>query len=155
MEKEPIGKIRFFGSDILIDEDAYILDVLTDGSNIDLPLLSNISVNSFKLDEKVQTENKENLERFLQILKALKNSDMLNRVSKVENNNGILLYLDEGHVANLGENTNVQYKIMLLKEIIPREKNIAFIDLSNEKKPISKPLWGTLESQESQTSSEN
>lgn len=152
IEKEPMGKIRFFGSDILIDDEAYILEVSTDGSNIDLPLLNNISISSFKLDEKVQTENKETLEKFLKILKVLKNSGMLKSVFKIENNKGILLYLNEGHVANLGEDTNIQYKIMLLKEIIPREKNTAFIDLSNEKKPISKPLWGTLEAQ---ISSEN
>lgn len=149
VEKEPIAQIPFFGSQVLIDDEAIIIEVVTDGKEVKVPALTGVELTSFNLNKQIEMENQAELKKYLEILKELKNNDMLEKVEKITIKDSILIYFEEGHVAKLKDTSNLQYKIMLLSQILPRESNNVLIDLTNEEKPITKPLWGiNLESSE-------
>ena len=46
---------------------------------------------------------------------------------------------------------NLEYKILLLKEIVLKESNPVYIDLSDLNNIITKPAWGMFETRENNT----
>lgn len=143
-EKNPIAETIFYGSKLLIDENGYVLEVVTDNFQTDFAVLEGLSVSGITTGEKLECAEKEKLEYFLEILKNFNNNDMLNKVQKLlVKDNAFLVFLKEGHVVNLGENIdNLQYKVLLLNEIIVKETNAVYIDLSNLDMIVTKPVWG-------------
>ena len=68
---------------------------------------------------------------------------MLDKIEKMfMDNENYLIGLNAGHVACIGDTKNLQYKILLLKEIITRESNPVYVDLSNLDMIVTKPVWG-------------
>jgi hypothetical protein len=68
---------------------------------------------------------------------------MLNIVEKIDENNGIIIYTKNGHIANLGDMTDLDYKIKRLKAAANKETDEKYyFDISNLNiDTISKPLW--------------
>jgi len=152
-EKEPIAKVTFYGSKLLLDEDGYILEVVTDRDIDKIVELEGISASGIKTGTKLECKEEENFKYYLEILKIFSNNDMLNDVEKLTvMDEKILIYLKEKNIANFGENTyNLEYKILLLKEIVLKETNPVYIDLSNINNIVTKPAWGMFETSENNT----
>ena len=131
------------GSNILIDENGYILEIITDNEDIDLPLLNGIETFSMVINERVETDNQELLEIFLEVLKSLKNNDMLTNIVKIEKNESVLLYTKGGHIVNIGDISDLNYKMLRLKAVLDKNDIVPLhIDVSNVNIwPVSKPLW--------------
>lgn len=142
-EKEPVAKVKLLGSNILIDENAYILEIVTDDKEYDVPLLEGIETFSTVINEKLECNNQELLENFLEILKNLKNNDMLKNIVKIESKESLLLYTNRGQIVNIGDTSDLNYKFIRLKAIMNKEDTDNFyIDISNVNIwPVSKPLW--------------
>jgi cell division protein FtsQ len=142
-EKVPVSEVVFYGSKLLLDEEGYVLEVITDNLDTGFVKLEGISVRSITTGKKLECKEKEILEFYLEILKIFNNNDMLSKVEKLTiKDDNILVFLEKGHVTNLGDNENLQYKILLLKEIILRETNPAYIDLTDLNMIVTKPVWG-------------
>ena len=143
LEKEPVAKIKLLGSNILIDENGYILEIVTDDEDYKIPLLTEIETASTVINQPLECNNQELLGKFLEILKNLKNNDMLKDVIRIEDKDSLLLYTDAGHTVNIGDTSDLSYKLMRLKAIIAKENSInSYIDVSNINVwPTSKPLW--------------
>lgn len=145
-EKVPISEVTFYGSKLLLDEEGYVLEVVTDNLETNLVVLEGISAKSITTGEKLQCAEKEILESYLEILKIFDNNDMLKEAQKLTiKNKDVLVHLAKGHVVNLNDTENLQYKILLLKEIIERETNPVYIDLTNLDMIVTKPVWGMFE----------
>jgi len=142
-EKAPAGKITLLGSNILIDENGYILEIVTDDKEYDVPLLNGIETTSMVINEELVSDNQELFENFLEILKNLKNNDMLKKVVSIEGGDTLILRTVEGHIVNIGDTTDLNYKLMRLNAIIDKNDYAKYyIDVSNINTwPTSKPLW--------------
>lgn len=148
-EKKPVAEMVFYGSKILLDSEGYILEVVTDDFDANLTVLEGINTCSIIAGEKIECDNQEILQSYLEILKIFDNNDMLNKVDKISYSaDEFTIFLTEGHIVNFGGNDNLQYKVMLLNEIIEREFNTAYIDLSNLEMIITKPVWGMFNTKE-------
>ncbi len=144
-EKVAIAEVGFYGSKLLISENGDVMSVVTDDKETNLPVLEGITVKDVTAGEKLVCKEEEKLEKYLEVLKKLKENGIINNVVKLTENDGILVSFDIGHVAFLGDIDNLQYKISLIKEIWKKEENPAYIDLHNLEKIITKPVWGVLE----------
>lgn len=149
-EKKSVAEVPFYGSKVLIDEEGYILEVITDNATTDFVVIEGISVSGITTGTKLECDKKEILESYLEMLKIFNNNDMLSKVRKLTIlNEEYLIHLEDGHVAKIGDNIdNLQYKILLLKEIIERETNAAYIDLSNLDMIVTKPVWGMFDTEQ-------
>lgn len=143
-EKAPLAEAHFYGSKLIISEDGILLNVITDDEETNLPMMKGISATDITTGKLFESTNKEQFQTFLDVLNNLKKNGMINDVIQIEDKDGVLVYLKEGHIANFGDSSNLQYKILLLKEIIPKEKNTAYIDLSNLERKVTKPVWGVI-----------
>ena len=142
-ENASVAEIIFYGSKILLDENGTILEVVTDNTATDLVKFDGITAKSITTGNKLECNEKEKLESYLEILKIFKNNDMLDKIEKMfMDNENYLIGLNAGHVACIGDTKNLQYKILLLKEIITRESNPVYVDLSNLDMIVTKPVWG-------------
>lgn len=142
-ENVPVAGVSFYGSKILLDENGYVLEVITDNQETGLAKLDGISAKSITAGKKLECNEKEMLESYLEILKIFKNNDMLDEVERLFVENGeYLVELKIGHVANLGKIEDLQYKLLLLKEIIAKEENSVYVNLSDLTMIVTKPVWG-------------
>ncbi|MBP3284624.1 MAG: FtsQ-type POTRA domain-containing protein [Clostridia bacterium] len=141
-ESNPVAEVEFYGSKLMIDEKAKLLEVVTDDIPTNFPQLLGITLNEIVLGEKIHANEEEKLEDFLEVLKSAEENGILKNVTKIVENNGILLYLDEGDIVNLGDVENLPYKMLLLKEIAAKEETASYIDLHDLERKIIKPVWG-------------
>jgi len=144
-ESDPIAEIEFYGSKLMIDENAKLLEVVTDDVPTNFPKITGVTVNEIVLGEIIPANEKEKLEDFLQVLKISEENDILKQVTKIMEKDGILLYFENGHVANLGDAGNLEYKMLLLQEIIAKEETASYIDLHDLTRIVTKPVWGMFE----------
>lgn len=138
-ESNPIAELEFYGSKLIIDENAKLLEVVTDNVPTHLPRLLGITVNEIVLGEIVSVNEKEKLEDFLEVLKILKENDMLKNVEKINESEGILVHFENGHVANFGDAGNLAYKLAVLNAIFEKEETASYIDITQK---MTKPVWG-------------
>lgn len=143
-EKETVAELAFYGSKLLISEDGYVIKVITDDEETGLPVLEGIQIQEVITGEYVKCKEEEKLKKYLEVLKKLSENAILNDVTKLSENDGILVYFKVGHVAFLGDSDNLQRKIEWLKGIWEKEENPAYIDLHNLDKVITKPVLGML-----------
>ena len=139
VESDPIAELEFYGSKLMIDENAKLLEVVTDNVPTNFPSLVGFTVNEIVLGEKICANEGEKLEDFLEVLKMLKGNDMLEKVTKVTENEGILVHFENGHVANFGDAGNLPYKMSVLNAILEKEETASYIDIT---KKVTKPVWG-------------
>ena len=142
IESNPIAEVEFYGSKLMIDENAKLLEVVTDNVPTNFPNLTGITVNEIVLGEKICANESEKLEDFLEVLKILKENDMLEKVKKVTENEGILVHFENGHVVNFGDAGNLPYKLSVLTAILEKEETASYIDIT---KKVTKPVWGMFE----------
>lgn len=140
-ESEPIGEVEFYGSKLMIDENSKVLEVVTDDVPTNFPKLVGITLEEIVLGDIIHAKEQEKLEDFLEVLKSSKENDILKKVTKITEEDGILLHFEEGDVVNLGDAGNLPYKMSFLKEIIAKEETPSYIDLRSER-VLVKPVWG-------------
>lgn len=142
-EKKELAKILTFGATLTLDENGHALESFSDNSIIDLPLINNIEVYNYGINRVIETSDNEKINNILEVLKSFKKNDMLNIVDKIEEDSNIIIYTKFGHIVNLGNCYDLDYKIKRLKAISEREiSEKYYFDISNINiYPISKPLW--------------
>jgi len=154
-EKEPIAEVKFYGSKLLVAENGDVISVITDNSETNLPILEGITVKDVMVGNSLICDEEEKYKNYLEVLKKLKENDMLIDVVKLSDKDGILVSFAIGHVVFFGDTDNLQYKIELLKGILEKEENSAYIDLHNLESIITKPVWGMLEKNQQSENTNN
>ena len=141
-EKEPVAKVKFYGSNLLITEDGVVVEVVTDQEDVDFLSLEGITAQEVVLGEVLNCNEEEKFKRYLEVLKKMKENDMLDGVIKISDKSGTLVYYQNGHIVYFGDNENLQRKIEWLKSVWEKEENPAYIDLHDLEHVITKPVWG-------------
>lgn len=142
-EKKELAKMNVFGSSVVLDEEGKVLEAYSDNSVIDVPLIENIEVINYGVNREVELAEDKKINNILEVLKIFQKNDMLNIVQKINNDSTITIYTNDGHVVNIGDTSDLEYKLKRLKAIIEKETTEKYyFDISNVNiYPISKPLW--------------
>jgi len=143
IEKSEIAKVVTFGATIALDKNGQVLEAYSDNSILDVPLIDNVEIFNYGINKALETSDNEKVNNLLEVLKIFEKNDMLQVVEKIDKNDGIIIYTKDGHIANLGDMTDLDYKIKRLKAATNKENSEKYyFDISNLNiNTISKPLW--------------
>lgn len=146
IEREPKFSIDFMEKFAYINTQGYILEISDDSKN--LPILSGINT----IEEEIVPGNRLNnndlimLEDIIKIMNIAKDNELsekITRINIIEKNNYSIYIEEEKKTIYLGDNTNLENKLLNAIAIIEKEKgNEGYIyvngDLNNKFKPYFK-----------------
>ena len=144
-ERKPIAYIPFMGSNICIDKEGNVLEVVSDLKEEEkkLPIITGLTFTQFKLGEPIDIGETEKFNTIIASIKEIINNDLLAEVSQInmQDKDNIQMTIRDQFEVLLGDSQNLNYKINFLREILnnlnDHEKGI--IDLSNEERVIFTP----------------
>ena len=118
-ERMEMYVVPHLGSYIYLDGDGYILDVLVQRKDENLPLVHGLSIKSFTKGETIEIDNDIKLEDITNVIESFKDYSFLDKVISltIVDNKEIDLKLKRGTKVAFGDLNNVQYKLSFLLEI--------------------------------------
>ncbi|MDD3706190.1 MAG: FtsQ-type POTRA domain-containing protein [Clostridiaceae bacterium] len=144
IEREIMVYVPYVGSYLNIDEEGMILEINPAIKRVDLPVVKGLKFETFKVGEFLKVENEEQFSTTTQLIKVVKNAEMLNMISEIDISDlsDIKLKIKEGIKANLGSADNLDYKISFAKSIVEDVKKSGIkgtIEMSHDGNPVFKP----------------
>jgi cell division protein FtsQ len=126
IEREPVGCVPYLGSNLIVDNESYVLDIIKDMPPHNLPIIKGLRFNNYELGQKLSTENPESLNAVITILDVIKTSDKKDRFKLLDIINSIdvgdlkkiIFLIDSRIVLNLGDIEELEYKIAATKQIL-------------------------------------
>lgn len=142
-ERKPAYLLEYAGSYIVIDKQGYMLEIKNEKMNLPVIQGAVTSTEEFKVGNRLCTEDLEKLAEILRIVEIAQVNDIYTIITgiDIENAENIkLIFESEDKVAYLGDSSNMNTKILMIKSIIEKEKgNPGEIFLNfdlNKKNPI-------------------
>lgn len=142
-ERKPAYLLEYAGSYIVIDKQGYMLEIKNEKMNLPVIQGAVTSTEKFKVGNRLCTEDLEKLAEILRIVEIAQVNDIYTIITgiDIENAENIkLIFESEDKVAYLGDSSNMNTKILMIKSIIEKEKgNPGEIFLNfdlNKKNPI-------------------
>ena len=142
-ERKPAYLLEYAGSYIVIDKQGYMLEIKNEKMNLPVIQGAVTSTEEFKVGNRLCTEDLEKLAEILRIVEIAQVNDIYTIITgiDIENAENIkLIFESEDKVAYLGDSSNMNTKILMIKAIIEKEKgNPGEIFLNfdlNKKNPI-------------------
>lgn len=127
IQREPKYLINYAGNYIYIDKDAYILEI--NSNNIEKPILiglmtdfSNISIGDIKV--KLNKEDFEKIQIVNNMINIMEKNEFTNKINSIDltdRNNFIIHFDDDGKTVYLGDETDLNTKVLYIKKIIQKE----------------------------------
>ncbi len=146
IERIAAFKIPYVGSNVILDEEGVVLEVLPIGGEIfDLPVVVGLRFSDFKVGESLTVENKTALDTLMKVIKEIRPSDLLQGMTKIDitDINNVSLSYRDGNTILLGEPVDIAYKLSFAKSIledIKKKNRRGIIDFSNNGEPVFKPV---------------
>lgn len=128
-ERKPICVVPYLGTNLLMDEEGYIIDTVNQGAgNYNLPLVKGLEFQRFELGQVLKVENSENLQAVIKTFGAITDSDKSDKVKilglikwiDVSDLKKICLFVDARITVNIGDMQDLSYRISFLKQIYSR-----------------------------------
>ena len=142
-ERKPAYLLEYAGSYVVIDKQGYMLEIKNEKMNLTVIQGAVTSTEEFKVGNRLCTEDLEKLAEILRIVEIAQVNDIYTIITgiDIENAENIkLIFESEDKVAYLGDSSNMNTKILMIKSIIEKEKgNPGEIFLNfdlNKKNPI-------------------
>lgn len=142
-ERKPAYLLEYAGSYVVIDKQGYMLEIKNEKMNLPVIQGAVTSTEEFKVGNRLCTEDLEKLAEILRIVEIAQVNDIYTIITgiDIENAENIkLIFESEDKVAYLGDSSNMNTKILMIKSIIEKEKgNPGEIFLNfdlNKKNPI-------------------
>ncbi len=142
-ERKPAYLLEYAGSYVVIDKQGYMLEIKNEKMNLPVIQGAVTSTEEFKVGNRLCTEDLEKLAEILRIVEIAQVNDIYTIITgiDIENAENIkLIFESENKVAYLGDSSNMNTKILMIKSIIEKEKgNPGEIFLNfdlNKKNPI-------------------
>ena len=160
-ESAPVAYIPAKNGYVVIDKTGKALEATDDNTLYEIPVAKDISADKFTLSEKIITDNKENFQKTLEILRDLYNNNFIREILSVETVDGkIILKITDELVVDMGEYERFNAKIVMVKEVVASlpENAVGRIDASNPDKVYynkTPPAIPEEEAVEEQTGEEN
>ena len=142
--------VPYFESGILIDEEGYVVDIIKNFKQTELPVVTGFSFEKYDLGKKLVVKDEDSIELVLTIINALRQADR-NSTRKlayeiqsidVTDINSVKIHLKSGLTVKVGDGTDIFYCVSATKEIVFNnlEEGVkGIIDFSNNAKPVFIP----------------
>jgi len=129
-EREPFAVVPFYGSSILVDDEAWVLETLEGGNSKPLPLIKGLKFDSFELGQVLELKDTDSFFYAVNLINEIIKSDsksdfkLFPRIDYFDVNdiNNICFLYDSRIVVNLGRLEKLSYRLDFAKEIL--QKNI-------------------------------
>ncbi|MDR3120757.1 MAG: FtsQ-type POTRA domain-containing protein [Clostridiales bacterium] len=142
--------VPYFDSGLLIDEEGYVVDILKNYRSAELPVAVGLSFADYALGKKLVVADEAGIEAVLTIINALRQADRDSedvfawkvRSIDVRNRMNIRLTLDDGLSVDLGDGTDIYYRVSAAKEIVFHGLEpgaVGLVCFSNTAKPVFIP----------------
>ncbi len=148
-ERKPIGVIQYLGTNLLVDDQAYVIDTIPNGQKTGVPFLKGLSFNRFKLGQALKLSDKNAIDSAVALIEAIKKNDAENTAFDIKLIKSInYIDISDSEKVTVGVNTkldvnfgNIQdlpyqdltYRIDFLKTILSGNYKSGYIDLSSGK----------------------
>ena len=124
-EREPAYLLEYAGSYVVIDKQGYMLEIKTE--KIELPIIQGevTETSNFVVGNRLCTEDLERLAIISKIIELAKVNDIYTIITGIDisNKENIkLIFETEEKVAYLGDSTNMNTKILMIKSILEKEE---------------------------------
>ena len=129
-ERVPFAVVPFYGTYLLVDNEACVLETFNGENTKSLPLIKGLKFEGYKLGQALEFEVEENFLLAVDLINQLSKSDeksefkLLPQVDyfDVKDAENICLFYDSRIIVNLGDLRELGYRIDFMKEIL--QKNI-------------------------------
>ncbi len=106
---------------IVVDDDGKILDTTSERAKYGIPVIEGVEVEQFEVGNIINTQKTDTFETLLQLSKELSENNMVDMVDKLSWEKGTFYFtFRNGVVCDLGNGTNISYKIRFVKEVMNR-----------------------------------
>lgn len=139
--------IPYMSGYLLVNEEGKVIEMKDDVSKYTLPMIEGIKVKDAKVCEKIITEDELTFDIVLECVCELLDKDVLKTFKTVDFSNitNFSGYTVEGVKVIFGKMTDLEYKVKVLADVMPRVEKIegAYIDLSTP----SATFYGNLQNE--------
>lgn len=124
-ERKEVVSIINKGSYIYIDNNGYILSIVTKRKNNEVPLVKGIDNDMLNIGSKIDLNNHVELNQILSLVNMYNKNEYIYKLDSIKLNpdNNVLLNIDTGTKVAFGVVNDVKYKLRLLNEILKDAKN--------------------------------
>jgi len=142
--------IPYFGTGLLIDGEGVVVDIVRNYSQTGLPVASGLSVSRYEIGKAIAVRDELKIDAILSVVNALRQADrdsdeaLAWRISEIDVSDmkNILLKINNGIDINLGDGTELYYRVSAVKEILVHgidEGEEGVIVFSNGARPVFVP----------------
>ena len=129
-ERKPFAVVPFYGTSILVDDEAYVLETFEGGTPKSLPVIKGLKFDSFEIGQALELESMDNFFYAVNLINEIVKSDsksdfkLFSKIDyfDVHDIDNICILYDSRIVVNLGNLEKLSYRIDFAKEIL--KKNI-------------------------------
>ena len=120
--------IEYGASFVYIDNQGYILEISE--NKLELPILQGIQTESaqFEAGKRLENEDLQKMNTVLKIMEIAKNNDISNIITRIDiedEENYKIIFETKEKTAYLGDNSNLNTKILTIKAILEKNEGIA------------------------------
>ena len=128
VERQVAFMIEYGASFVYIDNQGYILDISE--NKLELPILQGIQTESaqFEAGKRLENEDLQKMNTVLKIMEIAKNNDISNIITRIDiedEENYKIIFETKEKTAYLGDNSNLNTKILTIKAILEKNEGIA------------------------------
>lgn len=129
VEREPVCIIKYLGTNLLMDREGYILDNVDKVEPYRLPTVKGLSFDRYELGQALKVTKSDSVKELVGLLDTFRKSDEKNnyklypQISMVDisDTNRQLVIIDNRINVNLGDLTDLDYRINFLREILDKK----------------------------------
>lgn len=148
-ERTAAAVIPYQGTSLIVDREGYVLENAGENLELKIPVIRGIRLQHFEVGKPLASEDNENMERALEVIKAIrfsdeddeyKISDRLDWID-VSSPRKLLLSVDSKIIANFGEFEEPSYMLNAFKVILKnlKEDDQGLVDFTSGPRPIFTP----------------
>lgn len=128
VERQATFMIEYGASFVYIDNQGYILEISE--NKLELPILQGIQTESaqFETGKRLENEDLQKMNTVLKIMEIAKNNDISNIITRIDiedEENYKIIFETKEKTAYLGDNSNLNTKILTIKAILEKNEGIA------------------------------
>ena len=128
VERQAAFMIEYGASFVYIDNQGYILEISE--NKLELPILQGIQTESaqFETGKRLENEDLQKMNTVLKIMEIAKNNDISNIITRIDiedEENYKIIFETKEKTAYLGDNSNLNTKILTIKAILEKNEGIA------------------------------
>lgn len=128
VERQVAFMIEYGASFVYIDNQGYILEISE--NKLGLPILQGIQTESaqFEAGKRLENEDLQKMNTVLKIMEIAKNNDISNIITRIDiedEENYKIIFETKEKTAYLGDNSNLNTKILTIKAILEKNEGIA------------------------------